>query len=91
MEIWVTMNLMSLINKKVFSYPCLPYNLPHHTHQNKWTDLEREPKSLDDLKSILTSITEVREMSLTTEQQIRDVREYYDTLRSYHIIVSFRG
>ena len=55
--------------------------------QNKSDDLEQTPNSLEDLKFVLTTISDIKAMSLEVEDKIRDIQERYRTLSMYDIEV----
>ncbi|XP_067660223.1 dynein axonemal heavy chain 10-like [Haliotis asinina] len=56
--------------------------------ETKSEDLERTPTSLEDLKYVLSTINDIRTMSLDVETKIRDIQERYRTLSIYDIQVS---
>ncbi|ESN91800.1 hypothetical protein HELRODRAFT_96436 [Helobdella robusta] len=56
--------------------------------KRKLEDLERPPESLDDLKLVLRTISNVSEISLEVETQIRDVQEQFRTLDMYNLLNS---
>ena len=51
-------------------------------------DLKRSPDTLEDLKFVLGSIANIREIQLEVELQIFDICERYRTLEMYSIKVS---
>ena len=55
--------------------------------QNKSDDLEQTPSTLEDLKFVLTTISDIKAMSLEVEDKIRDIQERYRTLSMYDIEV----
>lgn len=55
---------------------------------DKSDDLEQTPSSLEDLKFVLTTISDIKSMSLDVETRIRDVQERYRTLSMYSIEVT---
>lgn len=57
--------------------------------QDKSDDLEQSPTRLDDLKFVLSTISEIKTMSLEVETRIRDITEKYRTLSMYGIEVSW--
>ena len=57
--------------------------------QDKSDDLEQSPTRLDDLKFVLSTISEIKIMSLDVETRIRDITEKYRTLSMYGIEVSY--
>ena len=56
--------------------------------QNKSDDLEQTPSTLEDLKFVLTTISDIKAMSLEVEDKIRDIQERYRTLSMYDIEVN---
>ena len=56
--------------------------------QNKSDDLKEVPDTLEDLKFVLKTITDIKDMSLDVEMRIRDIRERYRVLDMYRIPVS---
>ena len=59
--------------------------------QNKSDDLEQTPSTLEDLKFVLTTISDIKAMSLEVEDKIRDIQERYRTLSMYDIEVNIEG
>ncbi|XP_076108254.1 dynein axonemal heavy chain 10-like isoform X2 [Mytilus galloprovincialis] len=55
---------------------------------DKSDDLEQSPNSLEDLKFVLTTISDIKAMSLDVENKIRDIQERYRTLAMYDIKVT---
>ncbi|KAL0979348.1 hypothetical protein UPYG_G00183960 [Umbra pygmaea] len=51
-------------------------------------DLKRSPDNLEDLKFILGTISNIRNMSLTVEMRFTDIQERYRTLAMYKIQVT---
>lgn len=51
------------------------------------TDLERSPETLEDLKFVLKTISNIQDISLDVETRSRDITERYRTLRMYSIDV----
>lgn len=51
-------------------------------------DLEQSPNTLEDLKFVLTTISDIKAMSLDVETKIRDMQERYRTLAMYDIEVT---
>ena len=51
-------------------------------------DLEQSPNTLEDLKFVLTTISDIKAMSLDVETKIRDIQERYRTLAMYDIEVT---
>ena len=49
--------------------------------------LKKPPDTLEDLKSVLSVISEIRKMSLGVELKYRDLQERYRTLAKYRIDV----
>ena len=60
-----------------------PFCLQKHSQ-----DLKRSPDTLEDLKFVLGSIANIREIQLEVELQIFDICERYRTLEMYSIQVS---
>ena len=56
--------------------------------QDRSDDLEQTPNQLEDLKFVLTTIADIKQMSLDVENRIRDIRERYRTLSMYDITVT---
>jgi dynein heavy chain len=56
--------------------------------QNKSDDLKETPSSLEDLKFILRTISDIKDMSMDVETRIRDIRERYRTMEMYSLPVS---
>lgn len=50
--------------------------------------MTQSPDTLEDLKSVLSVISNIRSMSLDVEIQYRDLKERYRTLTMYNISVS---
>ncbi len=50
--------------------------------------LKRSPNTLEDLKFVLGTITDIRDMSLSVEMRINDIQERYRTLSMYNVEVS---
>ncbi|XP_051514176.1 dynein axonemal heavy chain 10 [Myxocyprinus asiaticus] len=48
-------------------------------------NLKRSPNTLEDLKFVLGTITDIRDMSLSVEMRINDIQERYRTLSMYNI------
>lgn len=59
--------------------------------QTKSDDLEQTPTTLEDLKFVLSTINDIRTMSLDVETKIRDIQERYRTLSIYNIQVGLGG
>ena len=57
--------------------------------QNKSDDLDISPRSLEDLKSVLSCISDIKVMSLDVEMKIKDIQEKYRTLLVYDIKVHY--
>ncbi|XP_021370512.1 dynein heavy chain 10, axonemal-like isoform X1 [Mizuhopecten yessoensis] len=55
---------------------------------DKSDDLESTPSSLEDLKFVLTTISDIKTISLEVEGKIRDIQERYRTLSMYDIEVT---
>jgi len=55
--------------------------------QTKSDDLDQTPDSLEDLKSVLRTITDIKNMSLEVESGINNVQERYRVLDMYTIEV----
>ncbi|XP_069475795.1 dynein axonemal heavy chain 10 [Ambystoma mexicanum] len=51
-------------------------------------NLKRKPDTLTDLKFVLATIAQIRDMSLTVEMRFRDIEERYRTLAMYNIEVA---
>lgn len=47
----------------------------------------RTPDTLEDLKFVLATIADIRDMSLVVEMRYRDIQERYRTLTMYNIEV----
>ncbi|XP_052801261.1 dynein axonemal heavy chain 10-like isoform X3 [Mya arenaria] len=58
------------------------------TLETKSEDLDKTPVSLEDLKFVLTTISDIKAMSLDVEDKIRDIQERYRTLSMYDIEVT---
>lgn len=56
--------------------------------KSKIKDLDREPEHLDDLKFILTTISDIKVMSLDTEVDITRVQERFRTINIYKLQVA---
>ena len=50
-------------------------------------NLKQDPNSLEDLKSVLGTISDIRAMSLTVEMRLADIQEKYRTLAMYNVEV----
>ena len=50
-------------------------------------NLKQNPNSLEDLKSVLGTISDIRAMSLTVEMRLADIQEKYRTLAMYKVEV----
>ncbi|XP_019908369.3 dynein heavy chain 10, axonemal [Esox lucius] len=48
-------------------------------------NLKRSPNTLDDLKFVLGTISDIRDMSLTVEMRFTDIQERYRTLAMYKV------
>ncbi|MGH0158836.1 UNVERIFIED_CONTAM: hypothetical protein FKN15_061612 [Acipenser sinensis] len=48
-------------------------------------NLKRSPETLEDLKFVLGTIADIRDMSLTVEMRVRDIQERYRTLAMYNV------
>ncbi|CAG0890641.1 unnamed protein product [Darwinula stevensoni] len=46
----------------------------------------RASRSFEDLKVVLSTITQIRELNCNVERNLRDVDEMYYTLRSFHVL-----
>ena len=55
--------------------------------EDKSDDLESTPNSLDDLKFVLSTISDIKNMSLEVEDTIRDLQERYRVLDMYDLTV----
>ncbi|KAL3856163.1 hypothetical protein ACJMK2_010948 [Sinanodonta woodiana] len=51
-------------------------------------DLEQTPTTLEDLKFVLTTISDIKSVSLEVEEKIRDIQERYRTLSMYDVQVT---
>lgn len=49
--------------------------------------LKQSPDSFDDLKSVLSTISEIRAMSLDVEMRFNEIKERYRTLAMYKVEV----
>ena len=58
-----------------------------HPLQEKSNDLETSPDSLEDLKYVLRTITDIKDMSLDVEDCMLTIAEKYRILETYHIAV----
>ena len=56
--------------------------------QNLSSDLKHSPESLEELKFVLSVISQIRAMSLDVEMRIRSIVEEYRTLDMYAITVT---
>ncbi|ESO91629.1 hypothetical protein LOTGIDRAFT_122204, partial [Lottia gigantea] len=54
---------------------------------DKSDDLDQSPGVLEDLKSVLSTISDIKTMSLEVETQMRDIQERYRTLAMYNVEV----
>lgn len=63
-------------------------NSQYFVFQDRSDDLEQSPNTLEDLKFVLTTISDIKAMSLDVETKIRDIQERYRTLAMYDIEVS---
>ena len=50
--------------------------------------MEQMPNSLDDLKFVLRTISEIKDLSLSVETKTRDLQERYRVLDMYGLLVS---
>lgn len=50
-------------------------------------NLKRSPSTLEDLKFVLGTISDIRDMSLTVELRFTDIQERYRTLGMYQVEV----
>ncbi|CAL8251349.1 unnamed protein product [Boreogadus saida] len=48
-------------------------------------NLKQDPNSLEDLKSVLGTISDIRAMSLTVEMRLADIQEKYRTMAMYKV------
>ncbi|XP_066546047.1 dynein axonemal heavy chain 10 [Amia ocellicauda] len=53
--------------------------------QQLFQNLKRNPDTLEDLKFVLGTIADIRDMSLTVEMRFTDIQERYRTLRMYSV------
>ncbi|MGH0156714.1 UNVERIFIED_CONTAM: hypothetical protein FKN15_032047 [Acipenser sinensis] len=51
-------------------------------------NLKRSPETLEDLKFVLGTIADIRDMSLTVEMRVRDIQERYRTLAMYNVHIT---
>jgi len=58
--------------------------------QSKADSLDDKPSNLDELKLVLRTISNIRDVSLDIETSIRDVMERYRLLAMYNLLVSSR-
>ena len=56
--------------------------------EDKSDDLEMSPDSLEDLKFVLKTISDIKDMSLDVETRIRDLQERYRVMVMYNLMVS---
>ena len=56
--------------------------------QIKSEDLDKHPDSLEELKFVLTTISDIKNMSLDVENRMRLVQERYRVLAMYDLKVS---
>lgn len=49
--------------------------------------LKQSPDTFDDLKSVLSTISEIRAMSLDVEMRFNEIKERYRTLSMYKVEV----
>ena len=59
--------------------------------QSKAENLDDKPNNLDELKLVLRTISNIRDVSLDIETGIRDVIERYRLLDMYNLLVSRTG
>ena len=57
--------------------------------QKRSEDLTRLPSTLEDLKFVLGTISDIKTTSLEVETRIRDIKERYRCLVNYNLPVSF--
>jgi len=57
--------------------------------QSKATALDDKPNNPEELKSVLRTISNIRDISLDVETSIRDVMERYRLLDMYNLLVRF--
>ena len=55
--------------------------------QSKSDDLDQSPDSMEELKNILRTITDIKNMSLVIETSINNVQERYRVIGMYKIEV----
>lgn len=60
----------------------------NHSPQRLSHNLKTTPSTLEDLKFVLGTIAEIKDMSLEVELKYLDIRERYRTLAMYNIPVS---
>lgn len=51
--------------------------------------LKQSPDTFDDLKSVLSTISEIRAMSLDVEMRFNEIKERYRTLAMYKVEVLY--
>jgi len=56
--------------------------------QSKADDLDDKPNNLDELKLVLRTISNIRDISIDVETNVRDVVERYRLLAMYNLLVS---
>jgi len=56
--------------------------------QSKVNDLDDHPNNLDELKAVLRTISNIRDISVDVETSVRDVVERYRLLAMYNLLVS---
>ncbi|XP_027024931.2 dynein axonemal heavy chain 10 isoform X2 [Tachysurus fulvidraco] len=60
----------------------------HNEFQQLLENLKQSPDTMEDLKSVLGTISDIRDMSLSVEMRYRDIQERYRTLAMYNIQVA---
>lgn len=62
---------------------------PHNSfiQQQLSTTLKKSPDTFEDLKSILTAISDIKDMNVSVEWRIYDIQERYRTLAMYKLEV----
>lgn len=70
-------------------YCCSLFNHLHNyfIQQQLSNKLKHSPDTFEDLKSVLSTISDIRDMSLDVEMRLRDIQERYRTLAMYKVEV----
>lgn len=69
----------------VFLYVTFPYD--YFIQQQLSENLQQDPDTFEDLKSVLGTISDIRDMSLDVEMRYSDIKERYRTLAMYKVEV----